>query len=177
MIYESSYWKKPLLRAANWLERLRLQEDEELDLVRVERELLLGFYTIRKLLDTFKISTNTRKATLSITWSPCTAAVDYMNRHRIDEHFDLEVSYAEQRDFVFLCNQFVHSFIFMPVISESRALDGVYVASDRLRNKRLYFVDLDQILLAFRTVGGDYPTHQHMQRNEETGQWEEILTK
>jgi hypothetical protein len=177
MIYESRYWKQPLLRAATWLERLRLGEaNEERALARVERELFLGFYSIRKLLDPFKIAPRTRTMMFMLTWSPCVKEVDYMNAHRIDELFDLDVRHTEQRDLAFLCNQFIHSYVFAPVQHEDGALAGAYVASDRARNEKLYFVELDQILLAFRTVGRDYPASQHMRRNERTNQWEEIGT-
>ncbi|AXW62552.1 hypothetical protein CJO94_12130 [Ralstonia solanacearum] len=175
MIYESHYWKRPLLRAATWLERLRVEEArEERDLVRVERELFVGFYAIRKLLDTFKVSTSTRKTTFVMSWSPCIKPVDYMNAHRIDEHFDLGVKHEERRDLTFLCNQFIHSYIFTSLIDEHGALAGVYVASDRTRNEKLYFVAVAQILAAFRTVGRDYPIEQHLRRNGQAGQWEEV---
>jgi hypothetical protein len=85
MISESHYWKRPLLRAATWLERLRIEDtNEERVLVRVERELFVGFYAIRKVLDTFKISPSTRVMMFEVVWSPCIKPVDYMNAHRID---------------------------------------------------------------------------------------------
>lgn len=174
MISESHYWKRPLLRAATWLERLRIEDaNEERILVRVERELFVGFYTIRKLLDTFKISPSTRMMMFEMVWSPCIKTVDYMNAHRIDELFDLDVKHAEQRDLAFVCNQFIHSYVFVPVQHEDGTLAGAYIASDKARNERLYFVELAQILAAFRTVGRDYPAKQHMRRNEKTEQWEE----
>jgi len=53
MIHESSYWKEPLLAAADCLSEIRIDEEEpDDDLARVEREVLIGFYSIRKLLDT-----------------------------------------------------------------------------------------------------------------------------
>ena len=166
MISESHYWKRSLLRAATWLERLRIEEtNEERVLVRVERELFIGFYAIRKLLDTFKISPSTRTMMLAMVWSPCIKTVDYLNAHRIDELFDLD---AEQRDLGFVCNQFIHSYVFVPVQHEDGTLAGAYIALDEARNKKIYFVERAQILAAFRTVGRDYPTQQHMRRNEKT---------
>ena len=53
MIYDSFYWKEPLLQTANWLRRVRLSErTSERTYVRVEREVFVGFYSIRKLFDT-----------------------------------------------------------------------------------------------------------------------------
>lgn len=175
MIQESRYWKAPLLRSANWLERLRFDESsEERALVRVERELFVGFYSIRKLLETFKLSPSTKSLVFHLQWSPCIEMVDYFNAHRIEELFDLSTVQSEDRDLEFLCNQFIHSYVFVPVHHEGGALAGVYVSSDRTRHEKLYFVELSQTIHAFRTVGKDYPREQHLRRNAKTDQWEEV---
>jgi hypothetical protein len=180
MIQESRYWKAPLLRAANWLERLRMEElSYERSIVRIERELFIGFYSIRKLLETYKISPSTRTMKLSITWSPCikAKAVDYLNTNRISELFDLAVTQREERDIAFICNQFVHSYIFAPVQAEDNSLAGVYVSSDRERSTKVFFVEITQILHSFRTVGTDYPNKQRLERDEKTLEWKEITQK
>ncbi|HDR8995990.1 TPA: hypothetical protein QDB01_001892 [Burkholderia vietnamiensis] len=175
MISESHYWKRPLLRTATWLERWRLDENvSERDLARIERELFVGFYAIRKLLETFKVSPSTRQRTYLLVWSPGIGTADYMNWHRLDEHFDLDDLHEERHDLMFLCNQFIHSFIFLPTIDEDGALGGVYIASDRIKKYKLYFIDIAQIVDAFRTVGRDYPTRLHLRRNDSTQQWEEV---
>ncbi|WP_321798362.1 hypothetical protein [Caballeronia sp. J97] len=148
------------------------KSNEEYALVKAEREIFLGFYSIRKLLDTFKLSPQTRKIKFRLSWSPCVGFVDYFNWHRIEELFDLEVVHEEERDIIFVCNQFIHSFIFIHVFSEDRALAGVYVSSDRDRTKRVYFISIEQILEAFRLVGKDYPKQRFMRRKKD-GQWEE----
>lgn len=175
MIHESRHWKTPLLRSATWLERLRLPEDEvaaERNLVRVEKELFFGFYAIRKLFDTFKVSDSTKAMRFELQWSPCMASVDYFNASRIEELFDLKTSHQETRDIHFLCNQFIHSYIFVPLEGDEGQLVGCFVSSDRTRNERIYFVELAHVLSAFRTVGRDHPSSIRMQRNPITGQWE-----
>ncbi|MBX9918181.1 MAG: hypothetical protein K2Y07_13290, partial [Nitrosomonas sp.] len=76
------------------------------------------------------------------------------------------------RDVQFLCNQFIHSFIFVPVEGEQAQLLGFYVCSDRTRHEKLYFVEIQQVLSVFRTIGRDYPTSAIMKRDTKTGQWE-----
>jgi len=140
--------------------------------VRVEKELFIGFYAIRKLLETFKVSDSTRAMTFDLQWSPCLKSVDYLNAHRIDELFDLKETATETRDIGFLCNQFVHSYIFVPAEGEQGEIAGFYVTSDKSRHEKLYFVALSQVLSAFHTVGHDYPTKMNLKRNRKTGQWE-----
>lgn len=175
MISESRHWKAPLLRAAAWLERTRLTEaSSERLLVRVERELFVGFYAIRKLLETFTLSPETKSLQLQLKWSPCIKLVDHFNSNRIDELFDLDTVEVERRDLGFVCNQFIHSFVFSAIENEDQSLFGFYIASDRSRYQKIYLVALSEVLRAFRAVGNDYPCSLHLQRNAETHQWEQV---
>lgn len=85
MIYEYSYWKEPLLAAADFLSTIRIDEDDsDGDLARVEREILIGFYSVRKLLDTFKVSSSTKTMNFGLRYFEIEAGrqVDYFNRWR-----------------------------------------------------------------------------------------------
>lgn len=172
MIWESSFWKEPLLSSANWLRKVRLTErTTERTVVRIEKEVFLGFYSIRKLLDAKKVSTATESIMFKVTWYPNIEHVDHLNWHKIGELYDLNKSNTETRDLRFLCNQFIHSYVFSPVIHNG-SIEGFYVSSDVKRNKRLYFVELGLVLKLFRTVGRDYPSKVTMVRNPKTKDWD-----
>jgi len=47
----------------------------------------------------------------------------------IDKNYDLTKYHSEQRDIEFICNLFVHSYVF--VVSGDGKLEGVYVSTDR----------------------------------------------
>jgi len=132
--------------------------------------MFIGFYAIRKLLDTVKVSESTKKAAYELPWHPAIKPVDILNWHRLDELYDMESQGRETRDIRFICNLFIHSFVFM--VSGDDRIDGVYVASDRTRNKKVYFVPLSHILAMFRLVGRDYPANASFKRNAETGELE-----
>lgn len=178
MIYESQYWKQPLVRSARWLEKVIIEEGDsgERNLARAERELFMGFYSVRKLLETFNLSQTTRQLTYDLTfYSALTdARVDYFNRSDIHKHYELERGTSDKRDVGFICNQVIHSFVFVLAITESGAIDGAFLASDTMRHRRLYFIPLRHIVHLFRTVGRDYPSDQRYVRDEKTGQW--VLT-
>jgi hypothetical protein len=84
VIHDSRYWKVPLLRIATWLEQLRFKNDtREKSLARVERDIFIGFYSIRKLMATFKVSDLTRQLLVILKTYPIIPGevADYFNRH------------------------------------------------------------------------------------------------
>ena len=169
MIWESGYWKAPLLSAAKWLRAIRLSErTRESTYVRIEKEIFFGFYSIRKLLDTLKVSDSTKVTTYELTWFPNMKPVDDLNWHQLDKCYDLSTEHTEIRDIQYLCNQFIHSYVF--IMSGEFRIDGIYVASDRVRNKKVYFVPLCHILHAFRLIGRDYPSTFVHVKDPETGE-------
>lgn len=149
-------------------------ENCESALARAEREIFIGFYTVRKLLQTFKISEATKDIKTEIDWFPPIAGkeVDYFHRTDIDELFDLNQPKKELRDIGFLCNQVIHSYIFIHQIAENQRLAGFYVASDKMRHARLYFVPILAAIDIFRTVGRDYPNNGHFKFNKQSREWE-----
>lgn len=172
MIWESSNWKEPLLTSANYLRRVRLKEGTSgRTCVRIEKEIFIGFYSIRKLLDTFKVSDATKAMTFHLSTHKSRHQVDYLNWHKLQQNYDLSASTAETHDIRFLCNQFIHSYVFIPAEEEDGRLHGFFVASDRDKGKKCYFVELAQIVKAFRVVGNDYPARSEMERDPKTGQW------
>jgi hypothetical protein len=170
MIWESQYWKDPLLKSAEYLRRVRLAENtSERTFVRIEKEIFLGFYAVRKLLDTFKVSDSTKEMKIDLVVHPAIRRVDYLNWHQLDKNYDLNLRKSETKDIRFLCNQFVHSYVFMTSEIEGR-LNGFFVTSDRDRHSKCYFVDVEHVLKIFRTVGRDYPSTSEFRRDD-NGQW------
>ncbi|WPN57273.1 hypothetical protein [Pseudomonas sp. P9_31] len=179
MINESYYWKQPLLRSARWLEKaLIAEESSERILARAEREIFVGFYAIRKLLETFKLSTTTKllKSELSFFSARENANPDYFNRDSLEKHYNLGIATTQTLDIEFICNQVIHSFIFIFELSDTGNIGGFYLSSDKMRKRKLYFIPIATVTRLFRTVGRDYPTDQHFKRNPETGQWEDTYS-
>ena len=172
LIWESCHWKEPLLESA-----LRLKEYsdanslDEPELVQIEKDIFVGFYAIRKLMDTVKIKDSTRGLKVQLQWSPNIKLVDLLNNHRIDELYDLSQSGQETRTLKFVCDQIVHSYIFMPVENEEGSLTGFYFTSDRDKQKKIFYVTVQGVIDIFNLVGNDYPTESHLTRNPETGEF------
>ena len=171
MIIESCYWKDPLLKSAlRFREFSRTKKPEESDLVQIELDVFLGFYSIRKLMDTIKISDKTKQFQLSLEWYPNIEKVNIMNIHHPDKLYDFNTKNKMVKDLRFICNQIIHSYIFFICVSENGYFGGIFCSSDTYKNSKLFFITLASLIEIFETVGNDYPNHMSMIRDAETGQ-------
>ena len=106
-----------------------------------------------------------------MTWFPKVSnatPVDELNWHQLNRLYDMSTENKERHGIRYLCNQFIHSYIFV-MCGEFR-IDGFFVVSDRMRNGKVYYVPLSDILHAFRLVGHDYPTNASFVRHSDTGE-------
>jgi hypothetical protein len=169
MIDESCFWKEDLLKQADALRTRQLQRRwTEASFARLEQTVMIGFYSIRKLVEASKISNTTFEQKIPLTTFPSTGRdVTRMNTHKIDKLYDLESPSDASHDIIFLCNQFIHSFVFMPVFGENKKLECILFASDRHRHVKLFSITLTTIIELFEQVGHDYPCFVHSVFNPE----------
>lgn len=173
MITESYYWKKPLLTGANFIRKYMDEENiTDAQFARIEREIFIGFYTVRKLLEaTGKVSPETRDLQVSLNRYPKRNGqplVDWYNRSEFWELYDLEDGRPEQRDLLYVAHQMVHSFIF--VLSGHDDGHGAFFTSDRDKKTRLSFITTSEIVRIFQIVGNDYPSALKAWRDPDTGE-------
>lgn len=178
MIWESSDWKKSLLDIAK-----RLKEFKEIEnltnkqFIQIEKDIFIGFYSIRKLIDTVtKITDNTKNLKVTILWHPNIKNVTFRNYHFVNELYDLHKQQQEERDIYFISSRIIHSFIFAPLLNEQKGLNGILFSSDIDKNKKIYYMDIDLVIKIFTTVGHDYPSSIEMSINSETNK-EEVIVK
>jgi len=154
MINESYYWKKELYDCYKTVFNFRyLKKKQPNSYVKVEKALMLGAYIIRKLDEASKIPPDflNRKVELEALKSRNTI-VDFMNSHRIDKHYDLESILKEEKDWRFVINQIIHSFITLNSYDEDNLFDGVFINSDKSKRISLYFLPIELIFKIFLTV-------------------------
>ena len=91
MIRESCYWKKPLLEMADRLRDCKTAGDlNEEQVSQIERDIFIGFYSVRKLIETItKVSDATKSMQIQVGWYPNQKHVHWRNNHKIDELYDL----------------------------------------------------------------------------------------
>lgn len=171
MIWESESWKTPLLKLAKRLTSLKVSKEiSEDQLSQIERDIFIGFYSVRRLIETpTKVTDQTRAMLLAVSKFSNLKPVTWRNNHRLDSLYDLSKSNQENRDISFVCGRVIHSFIFAPCVSEEGGLGGVFFTSDLDKDKFLLFMDIDEVIALFRQVGNDNPSVIESSRDPVTG--------
>ncbi|MCK8483211.1 hypothetical protein MUY21_04100 [Aliiroseovarius sp. S2029] len=186
MIWESSYWKDPLLEAANLIEAYsRTAEPPEALAGAAEYALMTSFFAIRKLIDAkTKLTKETEAQVVSMTRHRSVFAPsdpvnkpNLMNWHDLYRFYDFETSHTVEKELYYACNQIVHSFIFAFVCSDDGKPEGILFSSDKDKDKFVNYMELDLIVRVFRRVGNDQITELTMSRDldpnkkQSTGDW------
>ena len=168
-MYESRYYKDDLLKYAKDFEkRLSKQVWREDSLCKAEKHLFVGFYFVRKLLESLKISTKTKKLSVRIFRGKISPdqEISNFNRHKVMFYIS-EANWVESKVSVDqVCDKVVHSWVNYPISKDDGGLAGFIMTTDRYRNKEMWEIPTESIIEVFNTFGSDYPTESHMKRDE-----------
>ena len=166
MITDSSFWKDELIERSEFIAKKMAQTRwRAASSARLEQCVMMGFYSIRKLIEAEKLSHSLSDCTVDIlSWPNRKKPVDLMNWHRIDDLYELGNPKAMDLTLRFLANQIIHSFVFTPIFSPVGPPEGIAFSSDKEKEKRLYYLGLETIKSLFERAGSDYPKELHYKR-------------
>lgn len=174
MIAHSEFWKEDLLRCAR---RIENRQDQKRWLLRtyaaLEKDIMLGFYSFRKLAESRKISDELRDRNMDVRQYRCIAKrVTCFDWHKLNEKYDLATPVASKESVIRLANFIVHSFVFMPAFDDYGRLAAVLFNSDRTRGRTLYEIAIRDVVSFFRELGSNYPSTITARFDAERGDYE-----
>ena len=172
MIWESWPWKQELAGLAKKLRKRKKQKKWfEKSFEILERDLFIGAYSIRKLLDAKKLSDEIESMTIhAVAYAPTRKKVDFFNWHKIEELYDLSQGNPANINLRDFNNQFIHSFIFIIASGPDAGFDGVFVVSEYKKDKILYFISADEITKIYERVSKDDICSASWERDSLTGE-------
>lgn len=172
MIFESHPWRDDLKRFSRSLAKARATPlVTETQSARVERDIMYGFFAVRKLEESHKLTRNTERRKLKWIRYPAIAG-RRMPRHRrqeLNEYFDLQKPEKVDLSARELANQVIHSYVFVHIVDRKERLQGVYVTSDYGQNKGVLYVPAWRIVKLFHRVAVDEPTWWRWTYDSSTG--------
>ncbi|MCG3180120.1 MAG: hypothetical protein BIFFINMI_02475 [Phycisphaerae bacterium] len=173
---ESCYWKDELRRIANSLRRVSNPSrwSERAHCI-IERDIMIGFFVLRRLIELNKVSSLTRNSHLRIfSYVTTGKSVTRLNNHRLDELYDLEHERASEKKPFYIANQFVHAFTSFVARDNTRNWSDVFVVSDFDRNDCIWRVPVAEIRRVFQLAAGDYPHSVQMVWNSKTTDYDVV---
>ncbi|WP_141441350.1 hypothetical protein [Vreelandella titanicae] len=155
---ESCYWKEDLLRSSKkfkpvskpprWSEKLQ---------VNFEKEVIISFFMIRKLMESNKLSKSTISYKAQVFRSLCINKVNNRNFWDIMELYELESEQVVSKSIGFICNQLIHGGAIYAYREKDRNWGGIYTCSDFEREKFIYKIPINEIIKILDMAGNDYP--------------------
>lgn len=158
MISDSVPWREELWRIADRLEKKAQQKRwTDRSSFLVERDMMTSAYAIRRLNEAHKISDDLAKTLVpAMRYQRIGAVPDIWDRHEFWTHYDLENGKPDQITIPHLCNQLIHSFVWIISGNEDTELfDGAFVASEKERVKHLYFLSVQSLIDLCRKVAAE----------------------
>jgi hypothetical protein len=157
MINDSVPWRADLARSSVRLtRRLAQQRWHERTFFLVEKDLMVGFYSIRRLIESSKTSSRLEARRYEVKVRPLRGAEPRAyDRWSPWDHYDFQSDQRSEIDVRSLVNEFIHSFILMIAFDEHRNLSGVVVGSDRTKRTRLLEVPIRSIIDLFNYVANE----------------------
>lgn len=160
MIEQTKYWRAFLLKTVKNLEkRYRQKRWNARSYYNLEKEVFVGFFTIRKLNESDLISQSLNSSKYFVrsfpkSSTPLSIIKDpnhFLNNYHPFKGSDCTLSLID------LCNQFIHSFYFSPFIADNVGLMGFYFCSNWQKSKTVFYIPLIKVIEIFMSVGFDQP--------------------
>ena len=132
MIWESWYWRTDLKKFADSLRR-RQNQMRDPSLARCEQTFMVGFFYVRKLIESRKLSRDfADRQVKAISYPTMGKHIHLINfRRDVDELFNLDAPKQTSVKVEDLANQLIHSYVLYLSTNKERGLDGILVASFR----------------------------------------------
>jgi hypothetical protein len=171
---ESCYWKEELKRVASLLRPVAkpCRWTERRHCV-VERDIMIGFFIVRRLIELTKVSQKVRDFRMDVYSAPNRGKrVTLLNRGDVDELYDIANERKETKKPLYLSNQFIHAYTSFVARDDTRNCESMFVVSDFNRNDCIWRVPISAIRALFDLAAQDYVYSASFTYNADKGDYD-----
>jgi hypothetical protein len=172
MAIESLYWKEELTRIAKLIRPVaRPKRWSERAVCTVERDVMIGCFIVRRLIELHKVSSRVAKLQLGVFSVPVIKDVNKMSRFSIEENYDWKVEKAESKAVSYICNQCIHAYVSVVTRATDRNWSDLFVVSDYDRNSVIWRIPFSILIQLFETAAKDWPASHAMTYDDDLGDY------
>jgi len=173
-LIESCYWKEELqriVRSIRPVAKPRRWSDRAHNII--ERDLVIGFFLLRRLIELHKVSSTTRDQKINVFLHRTKGKnVTLLNEHHIMELYNIDSEVPVTKKPLYIANQFIHAYTSLVARDKNRNWSDVFVVSDYDRNDCIWRVPIPVIRKLFRTAAEDYPYYSKFDFNPNKGDYD-----
>lgn len=163
MAIESLYWKEELARIAKIIRPVsKPKRWSERAVCTVERDVMIGFFIVRRMVELHKVSSRVAKMQLDVFSAPVTKNVTKMNQFSVEENYNWNAENARRKSVAYVCNQCIHAYISFVDRGADRNWSDLLVVSDYDRNNVIWRVPFTTIITLFEAASKDWPASVQM---------------
>jgi hypothetical protein len=157
MTTPSHPWKQSLEHQARTLQELMQPHRlSGTSFVKLEETIVLGCYTIRRLINGFLLPESCRHQSVPMNAFPRRPHGSPLpGDEPLKIRYDLDNGRPVQHDPLFLCHQVLQNCVFEPWLTPDHLLAGIYITSDHQRKIALYGVSLNTLRDLFLHLSAD----------------------
>lgn len=167
MITDSIPWKQDLFSIALRLERRKSQKRwTERTSFLVERDVMVGAYIMRKLIQTpAKVSDEAKSHQIRANRHELRGKTpDFWDDHNFWDNYDMHNSTPVLLSLPKFANQVIHSLVWSISVADTGDFDGILVASDTQSKLSLMFIPIDEMVNSFIRIANDDFVHLESRR-------------
>jgi len=173
MFSESYVYKDELLKYAKDLLKRKYQKKwfEKTYLI-IEKEIFFGFFIIRKLCESIKISDHLKDKMYKVEkiYYKKPFNINLFNMYKILDYINLNNIKTDSINIEKICNQFIHSYYLFILHEKEDNNIKVLLSSDHSKKKECLIMNIDTIASIFKEFGKNYPNKMESKYNQKTGE-------
>ena len=156
---ESIYWKEYLGQIAKSLRQMsRPPRRTERTCAIVERDITVGFFIVRRLIELNKVSSRTTKRHITcFSYQSTGKSVTALNHTDLERLYDLRQEASHRKAPAYVANQFIHARTCFLLRDQSRNWSDCLVVSDYDKDDFIWRIPVAEIKVLFELAAGDFP--------------------
>lgn len=158
MINDAAGWKGQVAESADVLagQAASTEDWPQHTQLRLERAVMISAYALRKLSEAGELAVGFMDRPVQVVECPRDTAVPLEPFDRagpdLFDRYDMRNGVNTTISLEYLCNQVIHSWIWVTCVTTSRRLDGFVIASDRDRKTCARYVNVDTLVTILRSA-------------------------
>jgi hypothetical protein len=155
MSTQSHHWKRLILKQAKILDQVvKPHRWTEASSLKLEQASVLGFYAIRRLINSFLLAGALVHRPIPLTVFPARHKPGpLLGDEPLGVVYDLDSAKPASHDLLFVCHQVTYNCVFEPCFGKDGRLQGIYVTSEHQRKAALYGISIESMQEVLRRCG------------------------